>query len=92
MCSEKEFSVVNSPKIVLPSFVLITLINEKVTNLYDVITWKGLVPGLGGTNSNKARYMAQIGVLTNKVRIRVSNQKLSISSSVCCMLSTQLIF
>ena len=44
-----------------------------------------LVPGLGETYGNKARYMAQVGILINKIQIRVSIQKPCISSSVRCI-------
>ena len=45
--------------------------------------WRvGLVPRLGEIYGNKARYMARVGIFTNKVWIRVSIRKPSISSPV----------
>ena len=34
--------------------------------------WERLVPGIGESYGNKARYMAWVGILTNKIQIRVS--------------------
>ena len=67
----------------LSNYASMTNIPSLVVYFIDIYRHStGLGPGLGESYGNKARYMARVRILTNKVRIRVSIRKLSISSSV----------
>ena len=76
-CKEKELRLYkknSSARIFLPCSIHIRdhFIHSQI------LIHSRLAPGLGETYGNKARYMVRVGILTNKIQIRVSIRKTSI--------------